>query len=57
MKNTKEIYKNLEFTYNKEENDAALEIYNMAKEQFPDDPVMVAMTMYTYGKQVGRESK
>ena len=55
MKNIKEVYKNLEFEYIKKENDAALQIYNMAKEQFPDDSLMVAMTMFTYGKQVGQE--
>lgn len=55
MKNIKEVYRNLEFEYIQEENDLALEIYKIAKEEFPSDPVMVAMTMYTYGKQVGQE--
>jgi len=57
MKELRKIYENLKLSTDETENLLAVEMVNMIKNDHVNDPMMIGMAMFAYGKKIGKKKE
>jgi len=57
MKELRRIYENLRLTTNEAENQTAYEMIHLILKDYGNDPLMIGMIMYSFGKMIGKRKE